>query len=112
MYEDSAKMAADIYTKGFTDKAKWEQVCGLINVIDPQFLKDKNYTLFYLVHAPPSHGEIPKRIETPEGLPSKAGWHEDENGRPVCVVEEAKQFRTPEFKCDPKIWTFRTTWLL
>ena len=57
-------------------------------------------------------GGIPKRIETPEGLPSKAGWHEDESGRPVCVVKEAKQFRTPEFKCDPKVWMFRTTWLL
>ena len=57
MYEDSAKMAADIYTKGFTDKAKWEQVCGLINVIDPKFLKDKNCVLLYLVHAPPSDGD-------------------------------------------------------
>ena len=24
MYEDSAKMAADIYTKGFIDRLKWE----------------------------------------------------------------------------------------
>ncbi len=55
---------------------------------------------------------IPKRVETPEGLPSKAGWHEDENGRPVCVTTEAKQFRTPEFTCDHKVWMFRTTWLL
>ena len=26
-YEDSAKMAADIYTKGFVDKIKWDSVC-------------------------------------------------------------------------------------
>ncbi len=112
MYEDSAKMAADIYTKGFIEPTKWEQVCGLINIIDPKLLNDKNYVRLYMIHAPPSDGGIPKRIETPEGLPSKAGWHEDESGRPVCVVKEAKQFRTPEFKCDPKVWMFRTTWLL
>ena len=43
MYEDSAKMAADICTKGFVDKDKWEQMCGLINVIDPKLLKYQNY---------------------------------------------------------------------
>ncbi len=112
MYEDSAKMAADIYTKGFVDPTKWKPFCGLINIIDPKLLNDKNYVRLYLTHAPPSDGGIPKRIETPEGLPSKAGWHEDENGRPVCVIKEAKQYRTPEFKCDPKVWMFRTTWLL
>jgi hypothetical protein len=31
MYEDSARMAADIYTNGFVEQAKWEQVSGLIN---------------------------------------------------------------------------------
>jgi hypothetical protein len=33
-------MAADIYTKGFTDKVKWQSVCGLINVVDPKRLND------------------------------------------------------------------------
>ena len=41
VYELSAKMAADIYTKGFTDGQKWECVRGLINVFDPKILKDK-----------------------------------------------------------------------
>ena len=31
-------MAADIYTKGFSDKGKWEAVCWLINVVDPKKL--------------------------------------------------------------------------
>ncbi len=87
-------------------------MCGLINVIDPKLLHDKHYVRLYLTHAPPSDGAIPKRIETLAALPSMSGWHEDETGRPVCVVKEAKQFRTPEFKCDPKVWLFRTTWLL
>ena len=41
VYELSAKMAADIYTKGFIDPQKWELVCGLINIFDPKMLKDK-----------------------------------------------------------------------
>ena len=36
-YEVSAKMAADIYTKAFTDAAKWEAACSLV-VIDPKHL--------------------------------------------------------------------------
>ncbi len=56
MYEDSAKMAADIYTQEFVDKHTWEQVCGLINVIDPKLLKDQNYVRMYMTHAPPSDG--------------------------------------------------------
>ena len=31
-------MAARIYTKSFTDKAKWQAVCWLINVVDPKQL--------------------------------------------------------------------------
>ena len=29
-------MRADIYTKAFSDKAKWLAVCVLINVVDPK----------------------------------------------------------------------------
>ena len=42
-YELSSEMAADIYTKGFTDPQKWTLVCGLINVIDPKVLKTKGW---------------------------------------------------------------------
>ena len=34
-YEESSKMCGDIYTKGFTDVARWVHACDLINVIDP-----------------------------------------------------------------------------
>ena len=33
-------MAADIYTKAFTSKEKWQKTCELVNVIDPKDLKD------------------------------------------------------------------------
>ena len=32
IYTDSKEMAADIYTKAFTDAAKWSEVCGHIGV--------------------------------------------------------------------------------
>ena len=34
VYEVSAKMCADIFTKGFTEKTSWEAACLLINHID------------------------------------------------------------------------------
>jgi len=39
MYEESAKMAADIYTKAFTDKAKWTAAHWLVGVVDPKDLQ-------------------------------------------------------------------------
>ena len=39
-YELSARMCADIYTKAFTDPAKWEHACDLINIISPDRLRE------------------------------------------------------------------------
>ena len=40
MYERTAYMAADIYTKAFNDKDKWDHACLLINIVDPADLSD------------------------------------------------------------------------
>ncbi len=40
VYTKSEAMAADIYTKVFTDKSKWEHACDLINVTTPQRLPE------------------------------------------------------------------------
>ena len=40
VYELTAKMCADIYTKAFTDTTKWQAACWLINVVDPAQLKN------------------------------------------------------------------------
>ena len=40
VYEKSDNMCADIYTKAFTDKVKWQQVCRLINIINPTAFLD------------------------------------------------------------------------
>ena len=42
VYEVSSKMAADIFTKAFTEKTSWRAVCALINHID----KDELTTIF------------------------------------------------------------------
>ena len=42
VYEVSCRMAADIYTKAFSDPFKWVAVCGLIHIFDPKILKEKN----------------------------------------------------------------------
>ena len=47
-YEVSSEMAADIFTKSFTDKVKWLEVCRLVNVVD----KDVFYDLIAHSHAP------------------------------------------------------------
>ena len=38
-YELSARMCADIFTKGFTEADKWNLVCKLICIIDPAELR-------------------------------------------------------------------------
>ena len=38
MYELTSRMCADIYTKAFTDPAKWTAACELINIVNPQRL--------------------------------------------------------------------------
>jgi len=42
VYTRSEWMAADIYTKAFTSREKWQRACELVNVIDPKDLKLKD----------------------------------------------------------------------
>ena len=41
VYEESSRMCADIYTKAFTDVAKWQTACWLINIADPAEMKKR-----------------------------------------------------------------------
>ena len=115
VYELSAKMAADIYTKGFLDPQKWELVCGLINIIDPKILKIKVAFQGLIDNSTAQRGGESvdqKQPPPPEGLPSKPGKHEEDLGRPILVANQPRQFRTPERFVDPKIWPYRSTWVL
>ena len=40
IYEESSKMAGDIFTKAFTDRAKWNGVCHLVNIVDKDLFYD------------------------------------------------------------------------
>ena len=76
VYEVTCRMAADIYTKAFTDGIKWDAFRTLINILDPQLLKETKFVKELLDNAPSQGGgpSLP-RVETPCGLPSKVGWH-------------------------------------
>ena len=41
MYEITAKMGADIHTKGFKNPMAWKKACMLINLLEPQDLQSK-----------------------------------------------------------------------
>ncbi len=102
MYEDSAKMAADIYTKGFTDKAKWEQVCGLINVIDPKFLRDKNYVLLNCVHAPPSDGGFLSWLKLRKAFLARLVGTKMRTGVPSVWLRRPNSSVPPNLSATPK----------
>ena len=55
IYEESAKMTADIFTKAFTDKAKWQEVCHLVNIVD----KEQFYEHIAYVAPPAAGGGVP-----------------------------------------------------
>jgi len=72
-YEVSSKMAADIYTKAFTDAAKWTVVLELISILDPALLSDVKY-MRDLNDSSPSHsGGLPLHLLslTPTALLAK-----------------------------------------
>ena len=41
IYEITAKMAADIHTKGFRNPMAWKKACMLVNLLEPQDLQSK-----------------------------------------------------------------------
>ena len=40
VYKVSCRMAADVYTKAFSDPFEWVAVCGLIKILNPKSLKE------------------------------------------------------------------------
>ena len=87
IYEKSDRMCADIYTKAFTQAEKWDEVCELINVIDPKRLdavmqfhahgEEPRVPLEPLIlHAPPSGGNTPSSKSSKSLKPkTKTGDH-------------------------------------
>ena len=88
VYELSAKMAADMYTKGFVDHQQFAQAQWLFNVFDSAILNSAGKMRELLASSTTQSGGDPialepKKVPPPEGLPSKTGLTEDEWGRPI-----------------------------
>jgi hypothetical protein len=114
-YETSTKMAADIYTKAFSDMHKWCAVRELISVFDPKLLKDLKYMQDVLDSAPSQSGGVlpPSLVIHPEGFASKPGWHGDDTKHIwYKVVNQPTLHFYPDWYLDVKIWKYRSTWTL
>ena len=114
MYEITAKMAADIHTKGFTNPLAWKKACMLINLLEPEDLGSKQ--LADLVQPttdvdttvrqvfPSRTDEVPNfpYTETPilppevyrKGLSSREKLQELPGMDPIFVVKAPTLFRT------------------
>ena len=54
-YEVSSRMAADIYTKAFSDGDKWQAACWLINIVDPKIIQS---AIKYVTYEEPDLGKV------------------------------------------------------
>ena len=74
-YEVSSRMAADIYTKAFSDSDKWQAACWLINIVDPKIIQS---AVKYVTYDEPDLGKV-----APED-------YQDEDLALVAVGEEGE----------------------
>lgn len=70
IYELSERMAADIYTKAFSDMPRWAHACRLLNIFDPKCL-DEELKLLYT--QPPPRPKKVKPADEDEQLDISAG---------------------------------------
>ena len=120
-YISTNLMCADIFTKPFTNKAKWEDLCSQISLCKsapdagtwPQ-LEDLLFLhgrLMPALRAPRQRGKFigydpaPLPLDCPQ-CRSTLGWQEIPGGR-LCIVREPVQNR----RCDEPGFPIRTTWI-
>ena len=83
-------MAADIYTKAFTDADKWRHAQSLINIMDPKEFLDKvkdgvNTAVNDYAKTPKSHQS--KRAQTPKGCTPSAMGAESDTAAPGFTLD-------------------------
>ena len=132
MYEITAKMAADIHTKGFTNPLAWKKACMLINLLEPEDLGSKQ--LADLVQPTTDvdtrvrqvfqsrTDEVPNfpYTETPilppevyrKGLSSREKLQELPGMDPIFVVKTPTLFRTRPAGVKLPADCLRSTWIL
>ena len=114
MYEITAKMAADIHTKGFTNPLAWKKACMLINLLEPEDLGSKQLadlvqpttdvdtTVRQVFQSRTDEVPIFPYTETPilppevyrKGLSSREKLQELPGMDPIFVVKKPTLFRT------------------
>jgi hypothetical protein len=118
-YISTSLMAADIFTKMFTDKIKWIYLCMLGGLFEhgpkngvwsEALVAEKTHeqslrTVLFGTHRPGG----PDDTLMPPGVSTQLngyGWHQDES-RMILVCREPRMYRIPE---DASL-SLRTTWL-
>ncbi len=109
-------MAADIYTKTFPERTKWERLCKQINVIDRFDLKTKELFMLRAMvlessvakyRRVPKPGDLsPEELERLSGVPG-LGWHTLNDDVSYMVCREPKIMR----ECSDPDRRYRSTWL-
>ena len=132
MYEITAKMAADIHTKGFTNPLAWKKACMLINLLEPEDLGSKQ--LADLVQPTTDVDTAVRQVfqsrtdeapnfpytETPilppevyrRGLSSREKLQELPGLDPIFVVKTPTLFRTRPAGVKLPADCLRSTWIL
>ena len=131
-YEITAKMAADIHTKGFTNPLAWKKACMLINLLEPEDLGSKQ--LADLVQPTTDVDTTVRQVfqsrtdevpnfpytETPmlppevyrKGLSSREKLQELPGMDPIFVVKTPTLFRTRPTGVKLPADCLRSTWIL
>ena len=120
-YISTTMMAADLYTKAFTEPSKWSHLC-LQNNIFPSIPKNGKWdelasweVLHSIAHRTITAGMVEGRVVVKpenalppglEGVPTGFGWHEHEV-KIVNICKEPKMLR----ECSQPEYNLRSTWV-
>ena len=132
VYEVTARMAADIHTKGFDDANSWKHACMLINILSDDGLRSQALLdLMKPTHDGLSYAKqlqkdrhskvptypyttipvVPPQLYQP-GLSSKEGLQEIPGCDPYVMVRTPKLYRLRPPRAPPDMAYLRSTWIL
>ena len=132
VYEVTARMAADIHTKGFDDANSWKHACMLINILSEDGLRSQALLdLMKPTHDGLSYAKqlqkdrhskvptypyttipvVPPQLYQP-GLSSKEGLQEIPGCDPYVMVRTPKLYRLRPPRAPPDMAYLRSTWIL
>ena len=122
------RMAADIYTKDFSDSRKWRHACVQIGLLEREMLTDPEALKMVTSSFDPKKGAVQAATGSINGIPtimppdlwwqglsSKEGLHEHEGHDPVIVAKVPKLMRyqpPPTVQCPIGTRWLRSTWFL